>query len=145
MLRPYFMGKVFNCSQDCLSCKEYYKKNDSCKKYTCKYCGLTFRKGDKVIKEIYTYRDKNRVEYKDHATYHVDCYMKQLGYWVESVFDKLESISPKKQRGRPKKYPDGKLVNQLRALRRYHVGVGNTEAIMELDKKLEMEGSNANL
>lgn len=148
---PLYMGKVKNCIYNCgfHQCDFWYRKEGYCGKYFCHDCRGLLKKGDKVVRLHFLMTqkvsDKGAVEKgikpkTGFIMFHANCFLEQERIWIENWFDKHPRS--KNLRGRPKKYEDGKLVNQLRSLKRYHEQVGNLEAVAELDRKLEVLNAN---
>jgi hypothetical protein len=69
--------------------------------------------------------------------FHPECYLS----WNENKFYqrykewKISRDNPRK-RGRPRKYKDSKLVNRLKALKKYHEFNDNEEAVMIIDEQI---------
>jgi hypothetical protein len=133
MLVPFYSGKIFNCDKDCEKCKKLQKTTNRCKKYQCASCGLFFKKGDYLVRDVYEEWITRTFTRTGVKTHHKDCYYKQLGLWLEN----WEVKHPRKTTGimgRPKVYSDGKARNRLAALIRYHELKGHTERADQLRK-----------
>ena len=108
----------------------YRAKNDE---RVCLHCRVNILHGSEYV-WLYSYNAK-RVNY-----FHIECYR----IWSDELFVKKllawrENLDPQVKRGRPKIHSNGKKINKLRALIRYHKQRGNTERVEELSKSLKPE------
>ena len=106
----------------------FLAKNDN---RDCKYCGSNIIYGEHYV--LSYFHTAKRTFF-----FHIECYRQ----WIDEKFVKKylewkENLNPPAKRGRPPTYKDGKLIHQLKALRRYHTRVGNEDTVRILDGKIQ--------